>query len=74
MRNLILEDTCERGNTDRNDIKDNSSTCGLYTENNHKMIVDLRELLRDKISKNEIFYSYEIVSTKKSGAFYRRFV
>lgn len=73
MRNLILEDTYERTD-DRNDSKDDPSTCGIRTENNRKTIVDLRQSLRDKISKNEIFYSFEIVSVRKPAGFYRRSV
>jgi len=70
MRNLILEkDMCERSDADGND-----STSTFHTENPHKMIVDLRQLLKDKIRKNEIFCSFEIVSTRKSDEFYRRSV
>lgn len=70
MRNFIEEDTCEKSDAD----KDNPSTRDFHTENPRKAIVNLLQLLRDKISKNEIFYSFEIVSTKKPGAFYRRSV
>ncbi|KYQ56114.1 Methylenetetrahydrofolate reductase [Trachymyrmex zeteki] len=70
MRNLILEnDMCERNDADGND---NPSTPDFHTEDPRKTVVDLRRLLKDKISKNEIFCSFEIVSTRKSGAFYRR--
>ncbi|XP_018050214.1 PREDICTED: methylenetetrahydrofolate reductase [Atta colombica] len=72
MRNLILEnDICERNDADGND---NPSISDFHIENPHKTIVNLRQLLNDKISKNEIFYSFEIVSTRKSGVFYRRFL
>ncbi|KYN27792.1 Methylenetetrahydrofolate reductase [Trachymyrmex cornetzi] len=70
MRNLILEnDMCERNDADGND---NPSTSDVHIENPRKTVVDLRQLLKDKISKNEIFCSFEIVSTRKSGAFYQR--
>lgn len=72
MKNLILEkNTYERSDAGRN--YSSSSTCG-HTENPRRTIVDLRQSLRDKISKNEIFCSFEIVSTRRSGAFYRRSV
>ncbi|XP_011068360.1 PREDICTED: methylenetetrahydrofolate reductase isoform X1 [Acromyrmex echinatior] len=70
MRNLILEnDMCERNDADGND---NPSTPDFHIENPRKTVVDLRQLLKDKISKNEIFCSFEIVSMRKSDAFYRR--
>jgi len=71
MRNLILEkDMCEKSDADGSD---STSTRSFHTGNSHK-IVDLRQLLRDKIRENEIFCSFEIVSTRKSDAFYRRSV
>ncbi|KYM94164.1 Methylenetetrahydrofolate reductase [Cyphomyrmex costatus] len=70
MRNLIFEkDICEKNDADGNN---NPSTSYFYTENSHKTVVDLRQLLKDKINKNEIFCSFEIVSTKKPSTFYRR--
>ncbi|XP_014477208.1 PREDICTED: methylenetetrahydrofolate reductase [Dinoponera quadriceps] len=70
MRNFVL---AKKRDTDRNDIEDDSpTTCNLRTENRHREIVDLRRSLRDKISKHEIFYSFEIVSRKESGTSYQR--
>ncbi|XP_011699553.1 PREDICTED: methylenetetrahydrofolate reductase isoform X2 [Wasmannia auropunctata] len=70
MRNLILEkDLCER--SDGNDGRDDSSTRVFHTED-PPQIADLRLLLKDKIRKSEIFCSFEIISTRKPNAFYRR--
>ncbi|XP_011642777.1 methylenetetrahydrofolate reductase [Pogonomyrmex barbatus] len=74
MRNLIFEENmCEMSDTDENDNGDDRSVrYDFRTVNPHQTIVNLRQSLRDKISKNEMFYSFEIVSTRKPGAFYRR--
>lgn len=70
MRNFIFEDMCERSDTDRDD----PSVYSLGTKNHSCEIMDLRQLLKDKMSKNEIFYSFEIVSVKMPSLFYQRFV
>lgn len=74
MRNFIFEDMCERSDTDRDDSQDDSSVYSLGTKNHSCEIMDLRQLLKDKMSKNEIFYSFEIVSVKMPSLFYQRFV
>lgn len=71
MRNFVF---AKDNDTDRNDVEDNSPTCSFRTGNHHREIMDLRRLLRDKISKHEIFYSFEVVSRKKTNTFYQRFV
>lgn len=43
-------------------------------ENPSRHFVDLRQSIKDKINRNEIFYSFEIVSVKKSKTSYQRFV
>lgn len=75
MRNFIFEENlCERSNTDKNESEDDSPTYSSLVENRPLEFTDLRQSIKDKITKSEIFYSFEIVSGKKSKAFYQRFV
>lgn len=71
MKNFI---SVKKSGTDKSDAEDDSPTCSFPTENRRREIVDLRRLLRDKISKHEIFYSFEVVSRKQSDTCYQRFV
>lgn len=74
MRKFILEENSrEKSNADKNESEDDPSTmCSPRIENRH--FVDLRQSIKDKISRNEIFYSFEIVSVRKPQTFYQRFV
>lgn len=75
MRNLIFEeDTGEGNDIDRDDNQDDPSMYRFDAENHSREIVDLRQSLKDKMSRNEIFYSFEIVSMMKPSLFYQRFV
>lgn len=74
MRKFIFEENSrEKSNADKNESEDDPSTmCSPCIENHH--FVDLRQSIKDKISRNEIFYSFEIVSVRKPQTFYQRFV
>lgn len=76
MRKFIFEENLsERSNTDKNESEDDDSP--MYSsciENRSLQFVNLRQSIKDKISKSEIFYSFEIVSGRKPKTFYQRFV
>ncbi|XP_072762449.1 methylenetetrahydrofolate reductase (NADPH) [Anoplolepis gracilipes] len=73
MRKFIFEENlCEKSNTDRNESEDDPSTYSSHIENRPLQFVDLRQSIKDKISRREIFYSLEIVSMRKPKTFYQR--
>ncbi|XP_050454090.1 methylenetetrahydrofolate reductase isoform X1 [Cataglyphis hispanica] len=73
MRKLIFEkNPREMNNADRNESENETFTHNSYIENRSFQFVDLRQSIKDKISKSEIFYSFEIVSVRKPKTFYQR--
>lgn len=75
MRNFIsAEEKCEDSDADKSDNENDPSMYSLRTGNLRREIVDLRHSLKDKIDRNKVFCSFEVVTTKKSGTFYQRFV
>ncbi|XP_029178925.1 methylenetetrahydrofolate reductase-like isoform X2 [Nylanderia fulva] len=74
MRKFILEENLhEKSNADRHESEDDPFTVySSHIENPFHHFVDLRQSIKDKISRNEIFYSFEIVSVKKPKTFYER--
>ncbi|GAB1867601.1 Methylenetetrahydrofolate reductase [Camponotus japonicus] len=73
MRKFIFEENlCERSNTDKNESEDDSPTYDSLIKNRPLQFTDLRQSIKDKITKSELFYSFEIVSGRKSKAFYQR--
>ncbi|XP_029668550.1 methylenetetrahydrofolate reductase-like isoform X1 [Formica exsecta] len=74
MRKLIFEkNPREMNNADRNESEDDPSTHSSHIENRPFQFMDLRQSIKDKISKREIFYSFEIVSVRKPKTFYQRY-
>lgn len=75
MRKLIFEkNPREMNNADRSESEDDTSTHSSHIENHSFQFVDLRQSIKDKINRSEIFYSFEIVSVRKPKTFYQRFV
>lgn len=74
MRKLIFEKNPREMNADRNESENDTFTHSSHIENRPFQFVDLRQSIKDKISKSEIFYSFEIVSVRKPKTFYQRFV
>ncbi|XP_070157168.1 methylenetetrahydrofolate reductase (NADPH) [Polyergus mexicanus] len=73
MRKLMFEkNPREMNNADRNESEEDTSTHSSHIENCPFQFVDLRQSIKDKISKREIFYSFEIVSVRKPKTFYQR--
>jgi len=76
MRNLIFEKDkmSEKSDIIKSDSENDSSTDNFHVANHPCEIMDLRHVLQDKIDRNEIFSSFEVVSTRKPKRFYQRFV
>lgn len=75
MNNVnVSRESCKETDMNKSDSEVDSSMYSLHTENRRRETVDLRNLLKDKISKNETFFSFEIVSKEMNNEPYQMFV